>query len=61
MRSSNLSQESHSSRDSIGIKNLDLLNNCPPFGTYLRIAAPINKSSKLALELCIVTSNFAAI
>ena len=42
-------------------KETDLLNNCPPFGTYLRIATPINKISKLALELCIETSNFAAI
>ena len=40
---------------------LDLLNNCPPFGTYLRIATPSNESSKLPLELCIEISNFAAI
>ena len=39
----------------------NLHNNCPPFGTYLRIATHINKSSKLALEHCIETSNFAAI
>ena len=29
---------------------MDLLNNRPPFDVYLKIATPINKSSKLALN-----------
>ena len=32
---------------------LDLFNNRSPFGIYYRIANPINKNSKLALERCI--------
>ena len=32
------------------IQSLDLFNNRPPFGIYLGIATPINKSSKLELS-----------
>ena len=36
--------------DTFGCFFLDLFNNRPPFDIYLRIATPINKSSKLALS-----------
>ena len=32
----------------------------PNYGIYLRVSTPMNKFSKLALELCIENYNFAA-
>ena len=38
--------------------SLDLLNNLPLYGIYLRISTPINKFSKLALLRIIILQHF---